>query len=456
MPISMMPMDTPNDLANAIVANRQEDAPRLILADWLEEHHHAERAELIRVQCQLAAATARREFGAIPPLEARERELLRICDPTIRMHECPLVPGVIWGGMARGLLDVCRITNWRTFDAAFTREMAQFPGETLSIDTERDRSLDFADLAFWPPLDAMRELHIEGPLELLQLEALEDSPFLPQLQRLKWKQLQLTAQAVPVWNRWISKQRLDLSIQQTGLTAHFLGRLLGPLAAESLIALRFSQCRMHTQSLLMLASLPLMERLIALDLSDLRFTPSELETLLERIQLNNVEQLRLTNLMMSHEAFQLLTESSPLSLLQSCDLSGNPLSVPRVLTTLGQGRIPNLRRLTLNRLQVHEPVRLPDFSLIYPRLEVLHVGDCGFTTATIPILTQLEAPELTHLTLDGVRLNRSGMERLLAWLGRLPKLRSLSIRHAILTVDAAHALTPGTAPDWLNQVQILR
>ncbi len=32
-----------------------DDAPRLIYADWLEEHGRAERAELIRLQCRLAA-----------------------------------------------------------------------------------------------------------------------------------------------------------------------------------------------------------------------------------------------------------------------------------------------------------------------------------------------------------------------------------------------------------------
>jgi uncharacterized protein (TIGR02996 family) len=38
----------------AIVTRRGDDAPRLIFADWLEEHGAAERAEFIRVQCELA------------------------------------------------------------------------------------------------------------------------------------------------------------------------------------------------------------------------------------------------------------------------------------------------------------------------------------------------------------------------------------------------------------------
>jgi uncharacterized protein (TIGR02996 family) len=38
----------------AIVENPFDDAPRLIFADWLEEHGDAARAEFIRVQCEVA------------------------------------------------------------------------------------------------------------------------------------------------------------------------------------------------------------------------------------------------------------------------------------------------------------------------------------------------------------------------------------------------------------------
>src|SRR5262249_28449408 len=37
-----------------IVAHPEDSAPRLIYADWLEENGDAARAELIRVQCELA------------------------------------------------------------------------------------------------------------------------------------------------------------------------------------------------------------------------------------------------------------------------------------------------------------------------------------------------------------------------------------------------------------------
>jgi uncharacterized protein (TIGR02996 family) len=60
--------DAPALLA-AIRAAPDDDAPRLIYADWLDEHGQPERAEFIRVQCELA----RRKNRA---LRRREAELL--------------------------------------------------------------------------------------------------------------------------------------------------------------------------------------------------------------------------------------------------------------------------------------------------------------------------------------------------------------------------------------------
>src|SRR5262249_36337098 len=57
----------------------EDDSPRLVLADWLEEHSDAVRAEFIRLQCQLAP-------GA-PPLESRKRkEQERRCQFLLSHH----------------------------------------------------------------------------------------------------------------------------------------------------------------------------------------------------------------------------------------------------------------------------------------------------------------------------------------------------------------------------------
>src|SRR5205823_4967842 len=76
-----------------IVETPDEDAPRLIFADWLEDHGQPERAELIRVQCELArpsTSTPRQD-----ELRAREKKL-------VKAH------GQRWLGP---LID--RVKNWR-------------------------------------------------------------------------------------------------------------------------------------------------------------------------------------------------------------------------------------------------------------------------------------------------------------------------------------------------------
>jgi uncharacterized protein (TIGR02996 family) len=56
-------------LLTAVFASPADDAPRLVYADWLDEHGQPERAEFIRVQCELARTDD-------PALRRRETELL--------------------------------------------------------------------------------------------------------------------------------------------------------------------------------------------------------------------------------------------------------------------------------------------------------------------------------------------------------------------------------------------
>jgi uncharacterized protein (TIGR02996 family) len=56
-------------LLAAVRAAPADDAPRLVYADWLDEHGQPERAEFIRLQCELARTDD-------PALRRREAELL--------------------------------------------------------------------------------------------------------------------------------------------------------------------------------------------------------------------------------------------------------------------------------------------------------------------------------------------------------------------------------------------
>jgi uncharacterized protein (TIGR02996 family) len=66
-------------LLNAILATPEDDLPRLVYADWLEERDRPERAEFIRVQCELARSEPGSEGRA--RLFARQAELMKRHQP---------------------------------------------------------------------------------------------------------------------------------------------------------------------------------------------------------------------------------------------------------------------------------------------------------------------------------------------------------------------------------------
>lgn len=78
-------------LLAAVKADPDSDLPRHILADWLDDHAEADRAELIRLQCELAKLRGRtdslgrrigfRNARRISPLMHREKALLRSSVP---------------------------------------------------------------------------------------------------------------------------------------------------------------------------------------------------------------------------------------------------------------------------------------------------------------------------------------------------------------------------------------
>src|SRR5262245_21000654 len=92
----------------AISATPEDDAPRLVFADWLMEHGDAARGELIRVQCELARLSL--DAPERPALEDRERDLVAA---NVRRWLEPIKQHVYDWSFDRGLLEV--VTDAETF-----------------------------------------------------------------------------------------------------------------------------------------------------------------------------------------------------------------------------------------------------------------------------------------------------------------------------------------------------
>lgn len=69
--------DDQQALLNAILANPADDLPRLVYADWLEEHNDPDRAEFIRLQCELHPIRYQWHKPEVVRLLRREQQLLK-------------------------------------------------------------------------------------------------------------------------------------------------------------------------------------------------------------------------------------------------------------------------------------------------------------------------------------------------------------------------------------------
>ena len=65
-------------LLRAVRAHPDDDTPRLVYADWLDEHGDPRRAEFVRVQCRIARADDDRPDSGFPSDVFRQYELWRV------------------------------------------------------------------------------------------------------------------------------------------------------------------------------------------------------------------------------------------------------------------------------------------------------------------------------------------------------------------------------------------
>src|SRR4051812_40622638 len=83
-------MNERDALFAAVIAEPRDDAPRLVLADWLEEHGEGDRARFIRLQY---------EIEQLPPVGAKASKAKKEEEALLAKHEKD------WAGEIAGLVD---------------------------------------------------------------------------------------------------------------------------------------------------------------------------------------------------------------------------------------------------------------------------------------------------------------------------------------------------------------
>ncbi|MBL8920072.1 MAG: TIGR02996 domain-containing protein [Myxococcaceae bacterium] len=130
----------PKELIGGVMAAPHDDAPRLVLADWLTEQADP-RGEFIQVQCALGRALFGAEgkwvlggrkalpFETREQLEAREQELLKAHE---KQWIAPIRKVVRQWGFRRGFVNHV-ITDLATFAAATDSALAETPLESAKL-----------------------------------------------------------------------------------------------------------------------------------------------------------------------------------------------------------------------------------------------------------------------------------------------------------------------------------
>jgi len=236
----------------------EDDAPRLIYADWLEDEGEPERAEFIRLQCELASRA--RETDRPATARAREQELLSANGPA---WAGPLAGLVRSFEFRRGFIERVRLDSSALLEQG--EEVFRLaPVRHLELIVQRADSELVADC---PQLARLRALDLNYPApDGAGLCAVLASPHLARLRslRLRMPAWALRPPAVQAMHRLSRLSALDLGSHQ-----------LTEQAFDALLALRWPELRtLHLNStnlsdggVLVLASSPLLLGLTGLDLS---------------------------------------------------------------------------------------------------------------------------------------------------------------------------------------------
>lgn len=162
--------------------NPDDDTPRLIYADWLDDQgppEQADRAEFIRLQCRLARLAA--DDSDRPALVDRERALLQQYR-TRWLQEVPEIRTITWVGFERGFPAQISVAGYHWFARHAATLFAVAPVQTVEFTAGHHAYLD---LTTSPYLIHIRRLKLSNRyLDAGGGRALAESPYVGGLRSL--------------------------------------------------------------------------------------------------------------------------------------------------------------------------------------------------------------------------------------------------------------------------------
>jgi uncharacterized protein (TIGR02996 family) len=489
-------------LLQACKESPDDDAQRLVLADWLEEHGEADRAACVRLSRRLAQRqrvdASRHRFDCRAQADWAElndprRETagwlrkLRDMLPGVEMHNGLLRVGTTSAMLLDRIVPVALLPWFETLRL-----------RRVGVDTPL---LDLARQGWLAPFTAL-DLHMTALPGYILTQVLTDSQAGPKghlahVAHLDLRSNSLDAQAMrelsAAWDRLPALRSLDLGrnkLGDEGVRALAESPLLGHLTSLDL-----HRVYAGPSSLIALVQSPHCRRLQSLDLTLNKLGPEGLEALVDVPGLGSLRRLDLAHIGLSNgrlealrrwpagwplehlglatdkvgdKAAEDLAASPVLARLESLDLEGWKLSAGGLRILLGALPPGRLQWLNLSGCAVTTEVagvlaEAPALSglreLILQRSEISAPGLTRLVSS--PHLRNLE-----YLDLSKIRLGAAGMRALSGWVakrrkndpapaaqpGRLPGLRALELSWTSPTKAGVEALARSPL---LGQLEVL-
>jgi uncharacterized protein (TIGR02996 family) len=173
-----MNADKAQGFLDFVVAHPDDDTPRLVFADWLEEEGDGARAEFIRVQVERAR---------LPQWDARQVRLRLREQELTKLHgkkwkgELPDIKGVTWEDFRRGFVATATLSSFAVLRESATACWAAAPLEAVSVRwPRRDESSETI-----APIPGLRELSITAQhIDRDEVARLAELPLLSTLRAL--------------------------------------------------------------------------------------------------------------------------------------------------------------------------------------------------------------------------------------------------------------------------------
>jgi uncharacterized protein (TIGR02996 family) len=321
----MLDRATDSAFLRAIIADPDDDAPRLIYADWLDEQSDADRAEFIRLQVQLG-----RMLPGEPgwgPMYARSYELKQT-HHVEWVNRLPEFAEIHWEIFERGFIKAARVDSPDAYFAHAARIFAAAPIEELRLH-------QFT----WPNATRLAESKHLRRIRVLDFgdgnrvanqgtEALAKSPFLANL--------------------------VSLNLSQNSLGSAGVRAVAMAPYIRSLRVLKVDRNDLYDDALRYVAASSNLAQLETLDFDYTRTGDDGVKALAHTKHVKRLRSLYLNNNLITDEGLIELLQSDVLANVRILFLTGNQINDAGVAALVNAQSMSNLERLYLRRNHISD------------------------------------------------------------------------------------------------------